>query len=986
MGRRQLLTNEERQTLLGVPPDPDIMARHYTFTRSDHELITSRRGAANQLGFAVQLALLRHPGRALAQVDEPIDVLVAWLAAHLEVPVAAFAEYARRPQTMTDHARLLAATLGLRPAGRADLPVMIEAAAQSAWSTDRGAPIVAGVIAALHAGQIILPAPAVIERCAIAGRARARKRVADTLLADISAEQLAEIDKLLVVDSSTGLSRLAWLKNFPTSAKADNIGELVERLRAVRAFGLAPEVAARIHEGRFRQLVREAEIAEVRQLKDHVVHQRRALQVALLLDLEARLTDTILGIADKLTGRLFARAKRAQEKRYVASGQDVSRLMRMFSATIEALGTAQESERDGFEVVDEEVGWSKLLKARRAIETLAELAEEKPLARAAERYLALRRFAPLLIEALNFKAVRDNDPILTALKLLQELNRSGKRDLPTDLPMPFRKDWKKLILQDDKPDRRLYETAVLATLRDRLRSGDVWVERSSGYRRFDSYLLPAAAVPAIASGLNLPKTADEWLAARGQELDLRLKRFATSLLQGKLAGVELRDERLHVAALPANTPALALEFCKKLDAMLPRARITEILHETNRATGFATAFTNLRTGEVCDNENALLATILADATNLGLTRMAAASQGVTRDELIWTAGAYIRPETYQAALARIIDAHHAMPIAAIWGDGSTSSSDGQFFRSGKRGDTAGQVNARHGLTPGLSFYTHISNQHGPYNIRAISATDHEAPFVLDGLMHHGTRLKIDTHYTDTGGASDHVFILCRMLGFRFCPRLRDFPDRKLASIEPPTSYGELMQPLFGRRIKTDVIRENWDDVMRLVASLQAGVIAPSVMLKKLAAYPRQNKLDLALQELGRIERTLFMLDWLESPDLRRHCHVGLNKGEQRHSLAQVICTFQQGRIAERSTEAQQFRASGLNLVIAAIVHWNSTYLADAIAHLQAAGEVIPAEWLAHTSPVSWEHISLSGDFLWDKAAATASGRRRLNLIQIRPAA
>ena len=123
--------------------------------------------------------MLRRPGRALAQVDEPIDVLVAWLAAHLEVPVAAFAEYARRPQTMTDHARLLAATLGLRPAGRADLPVMIEAAAQSAWSTDRGAPIVAGVIAALHVGQIILPAPAVIERCAIAGRARARKRVAD---------------------------------------------------------------------------------------------------------------------------------------------------------------------------------------------------------------------------------------------------------------------------------------------------------------------------------------------------------------------------------------------------------------------------------------------------------------------------------------------------------------------------------------------------------------------------------------------------------------------------------------------------------------------------------------------------------------------------------------------------------------------------------------------------------------------------------------
>src|SRR5437016_9067105 len=95
--------------------------------------------------------------------------------------------------------------------------------------------------------------------------------------------------------------------------------------------------------------------------------------------------------------------------------------------------------------------------------------------------------------------------------------------------------------------------------------------------------------------------------------------------------------------------------------------------------------------------------ILADATNLGLTRMAAASQGVTRDQLIWIADAYIRPETYKAALARIINAHHALPIAAMWGDGTTSSSDGQFFRSAKRGDAAGEINARYGHDPGSSF-------------------------------------------------------------------------------------------------------------------------------------------------------------------------------------------------------------------------------------------------------------------------------------------
>ena len=129
-----------------------------------------------------------------------------------------------------------------------------------------------------------------------------------------------------------------------------------------------------------------------------------------------------------------------------------------------------------------------------------------------------------------------------------------------------------------------------------------------------------------------------------------------------------------------------------------------------------------------------------------------------------------------------------------------------------------------------------------------------------------------------------------------------------------------------------------------------------------------------------------MLDWLESPDLRQRCQAGLNKSEQRHVLAQVICTFKQGRIADRGHEAQQFRASGLNLVIAAIVYWNSTYLADAVQHLRDQGKPVPDVLLAHTSPLTWEHIGFSDDFLWDCAAATADRRRPLNLGRNRIAA
>lgn len=129
-----------------------------------------------------------------------------------------------------------------------------------------------------------------------------------------------------------------------------------------------------------------------------------------------------------------------------------------------------------------------------------------------------------------------------------------------------------------------------------------------------------------------------------------------------------------------------------------------------------------------------------------------------------------------------------------------------------------------------------------------------------------------------------------------------------------------------------------------------------------------------------------MLDWLESPALRRRCQAGLNKSEQRHFLTQAICTFKQGRIADRTHEAQQFRASGLNLIIAAIVYWNSTYIADAVAHLRAIGEVVPADLLVHTLPVGWGHIAFSGDFLWESAAALPAGRQQLNLGRLSMAA
>ncbi|WP_215765497.1 Tn3 family transposase, partial [Gluconobacter sp. P1D12_c] len=117
---------------------------------------------------------------------------------------------------------------------------------------------------------------------------------------------------------------------------------------------------------------------------------------------------------------------------------------------------------------------------------------------------------------------------------------------------------------------------------------------------------------------------------------------------------------------------------------------------------------------------------------------------------------HIREAGYDEALGRMVAAHSGLPMASLWGDGTSSSSDGQLFHAGGRGAAISDINARNGSEPGVSFYTHISDQYDPFSTRVIAATAGEAPYVLDGLLYHANGLSIEEHYTDTGGASDHV--------------------------------------------------------------------------------------------------------------------------------------------------------------------------------------------------------------------------------------
>ncbi len=567
---------------------------------------------------------------------------------------------------------------------------------------------------------------------------------------------------------------------------------------------------------------------------------------------------------------------------------------------------------------------------------------------------------------------------MRAIDILRDMNATGKRTLPDEVPTSFvRSRWQPYVNPDKQPiGRRYYELCVFSELRDRLRAGDVCVVGSRQYQDFETHLMSTATFQAIRKKslpLSIETEFPKYLAKRQRCLQEKMTEVSSKAEKNELPDVSLVDGDLCIKPLKKITPASADELIREAYAMVPRVKVTDLLAEVDGWTSFADQFVHLRTSMPPKNRQALLTSVLADGINLGLTRMAEACRGATLQQLTWTADWHIRDECYSQALTQLIDYQHRQPLAAYWGDGTTSSSDGQYFRAGGQGQAAAQVNLHYGPDPGVKFYTHISDQFGPYHTKVIAATTSEAPHVLDGLLYHESSLIIREHYTDTGGFSDHIFGICHLLGFRFAPRIRDLKDKRLYIISG-MDIPAALKPLVAGNVNLKVISDYWEDILRLAASIKMGTVTASVILRKLAAYPRQNGLALALRELGKLERTLFTLDWLQDPELRRRSHIGLNKGEQKNSLSRAVFFHRLGEIRDRSYENQRHRAGGLNLLVAAIILWNTVYLGRVIDHLRKQGKVPALSDIIHLSPLGWEHINLTGDYHWDEEQPYGSDR------------
>ena len=972
----RFLSDAQRAELAGFPRDVDdeVLDRFFTLNSDDLEAIRAQRGDSNRLGWALQLCGLRMLGFCPDDLTSTPPVAVRFVARQVEVDASGLDRYGRRAQTRTAHAAQVRRHLDFRTATADDLSAAGEWLAGQALEQDRPIVLFQLVCSRLYEMKIERPGLTIIEQ-SLVGSARevARKETARLVEPLLTPERRQTFDELLEVDPDFGIARATWLRLRPVNATPAGICEELDKLEFLRCLGVDQSWDLTVLPARkVRSLAKWAQSASNQALTQSSDDRRLPAMLAFVSESHVAVTDGLIELFDKLLADMNAKARLrlADYRESIATAANDKVLLLAQIAEV-LLDPSIDDEQKATAVFDA-VPRDRLATALVECHEIARPPGGSHVDLLAPQYARLRRCSPRFLDLLDFRAERDPDGLLEAIEVLRRLNKKGARKVPLDAPTGFiSKQWMAMVRSESEQiSRRFWEMAVLWTLRNRLRSGDVWVHDSRRYANPETYLISPQDWPKtrteFSAAVNRPETGSQRLTNISHELDGQIESFS-DMLETSDGPVRIEDDRLVVGRDAGDeVPESVKQLRSLLSSVLPRVELTDLIIAMDAACGFSQHLTHSggasrRTPEMLAH---LYAAIVAQATNLGPTAMARASD-LSYDQIAHASAWYLRDETLTAAIDAVINYHHQLPAAKQWGDGTFSSSDGQRFPVAVKAANSGALPRYFGFGKGISVLTSVSDHYATFGTKVIPAGAREGIYALDeifALRDRDTSLEIDEHTTDTAGFTDLLFGVYDLVGLKFSPRIRNVADQRLWHLNP-TAFADT--PLSGHRANQTLIEEHWDDLLRVGASIHSGTVLPSLLLSKLQSFPRQNALARALQEYGRLVKTLFILKYLQQPEQRKRSGRQLNKGEALHAVRTTVNFARQGRVRHRHITEQTTQALCISLVVNCIAAYNARLLPPAINTLKTQGHTINDDDVAYLGPTMTEHLNVHGRYRFD---------------------
>jgi TnpA family transposase len=982
------------------------LERFFFLDDADLILVRRRRGAANRLGFAVQLGTVRYLGCFL---DDPTVVpgnVVEFVARQLDIAeLHALRDYSRRSKTGYEHGWEIAEAHGYRqasdPAVLADLTRFL--AARTATRTERPTAVFDQAVAWLRREKVLLPGVSLVTRLAAEARAEANESLFSVLSDRIPVELASRLDALLDSVRDGRFSGLEEFRRAPVRASGPEMVKALSRVSEITAVGTSSVDLSGIASGRLDVLATRGRSHDASTLRRMPARRRRATVFATVRSLQVSSVDDALDLfAVLMSTKLLGPAARAAAKDQMRSLPALRRASVTLASAAKMLleVTAEDDQTDAnnvWELLRAEGMRERLLAAVRVVEELSPFGEDDPSREQVElvkRYATVRPFLSMFASVLPLRSTDAGAALLQAVRGLGALVGRKKVERGEIVDDVVGGVWRRLVFPDPDPDgpvdHRAYTLCVLDGAYRALRRRDLFCEGSRRWGDPRVKLLDGDAwssvKPDVLTALHLAVPFHAHIGHLAGRLDNAYTSIASRLSaapSGAASPLTIETgadgrTRVFLAKLkPVPEPDSLISLRDLVERMMPRVDLPEILLEVHAWTRYLEEFTHLNMTEsrvgsrLSDLALSMAAVLVAEGCNLGFAPVVKRGHpSLNRRRLSHVVQNYLRAETLSVANGRLIDAQASVATAQVWGGGLVASVDGLRFVVPVRTLDAGPNPRYFGHGQGVTWLNAINDQVSGIGATVVTGTMRDSLHVLDVILNRDGGPAPEMIATDTASYSDIVFGLFRLLGYQFSPRVADMPDQRLWRLTPPgtpaADYG-ILNPVAKNKVSINRMEPHWEDMLRVVGSLHNGSVAGYDLLRMLGRDGNPTPLGASFAEYGRIAKSLHLLAMFDPDDetYRRQIHVQLTTQESRHRLARKIFYGQRGELRQRYREGQEDQLGVLGLVLNAVILWNTRYVDAALTALRDKGYPVDDADVARLSPLGDSHINVHGRYAFN---------------------
>jgi TnpA family transposase len=985
------LTEEQKANYAQFSAEPNEvqLARYFHLDENDLAFILNRRGEQNRLGFALQITTLRFLGTFISDISlVPINAQL-FVAKQLSIhDISILTVYAKRETTQREHAALIRSQYGYHELGTFSWFFRLSRVLYArAWlSNERPSLMFDFSTNWLIQHKVLLPGATTLTRLISEIRERATKRLWQQLSSLPSSEQKIKLETLLQIPEGWRISLLEHYRQGPVSISGSSFNESVDRYKALNALGIEKLNFSKIPLVRLKNLARHASILSVYKIARMPDEKRIAILVAFVKATETIALDDALDVLDLLITDIAGEARKIGQKKRLRTLKDLDKSALALADVCACILNDETQDNELRSIIFSRISKNKLTESIATVIELARPSDDKFHDEMVEQYGRVRKFLLRLLHDIKLKAAPAGKNILNAFDHLGSVISSRKPFLdnaPLDI---VTNPWRRLVLdKEERVNKRGYTLCFIARLQDALRRRDIYVENSERWGDTRAKLLEGTTWQVnriqVCRTLGHPIHPQEAIIALSQQLDMTYKQVANNFESNDNVKMDSSTKKpsLTIKNLDKlEEPQTLTQLGKQVSTLLPKVDLTELLLEIQTHTGFLDEFTHVSesNARADDLTISICAVLMSEACNIGLEPLIKHHiPALTRHRLSWVKQNYLREETLVRANAKLVDYQSSLPLAKKWGGGEVASADGMRFVTPVRTINAGYNRKYFGSSRGITWYNFVSDQYSGFHGIVIPGTLRDSIFVLEGLLEQQTGLNPTEIMTDTAGASDMIFGLFWLLGYQFSPRLADAGEAVFWRIDKNADYG-ILSDLARGIIHIHRIEQHWDDMMRIAGSLKLGTVQASELIRSLLKSERPSSLAQAIIDVGRINKTLYLLNYIDDEDYRRRILTQLNRGEGRHALARAICHGQRGEIRKRYREGQEDQLGALGLVTNASVLWNTIYTQASLDHLRQQCLEVKEEDEARLSPLVNGHINMLGHYSFTLSDKVMKGRLR----------